>query len=168
MFADEEGPPGCQGPRLTASSRRWRLVEGPDLLAPQHGVAWRSLSRRNRRQARPGKPPSTRSLSACSVLSGSSAAGSAATGCAPAALHHGSRRATAGRAREGAAYLALEVCGYAGPAVADLLGVWPSAVYRAAQRGCAHQECWGRLLKAGEAEKTIRKRRMTGLSPGGP
>jgi hypothetical protein len=63
MFADEEGPPGCQGPRLTASSRRWRLMEGPDLLAPQHGVAWRSLSRRNRRQARPGKPPSTRSLS---------------------------------------------------------------------------------------------------------
>ncbi len=36
---------------------------------------------------------------------------------------------------EGLAYLALEVCGYTGSAVADLLGVRPSAVYRAAQRG---------------------------------
>ncbi len=43
--------------------------------------------------------------------------------------------AKAGGGQEALAYLALEVCGYTGSAVADLLGVRPSAVYRAAQRG---------------------------------
>jgi hypothetical protein len=44
-------------------------------------------------------------------------------------------------------------------AVADLLGVRSSAVYRAAQRGCATRERWDRLLKAGETAKNTRKQR---------
>ena len=83
----------------------------------------------------------------------------AATACHPTALQQGSRRATAARAREGLAYLALEVCGYTGSAVADLLGVRPSAVYRAAQRGRATRGRWERLLTPGETERTIRKQR---------
>ncbi len=59
----------------------------------------------------------------------------AATDCHPTALQQISRRGRAARAREGLAYLFLEVCGYTGSAVATLLGVRPSAVYRAAQRG---------------------------------
>ena len=83
----------------------------------------------------------------------------AATGCHPTALQQGSRRATAARAREGLAYLALEVSGYTGSAVADLLGVRPSAVYRAAQRGRATRGRWDRLLTGGETEKNTRKQR---------
>ncbi len=48
------------------------------------------------------------------------------------------------RAREGLAYLALEVCGYTGSAVADLLGVHPAVVYQAAQRGRTARGRWER------------------------
>jgi len=58
---------------------------------------------------------------------------------------------------EGLAYLALEICGYTGSADADLLGVRPSAVYRAAQRGRSARVRWERVLKFGETEKNIRK-----------
>ena len=58
---------------------------------------------------------------------------------------------------EGLAYLALEVCGYTGGAVADLLEVGPLAVYRAAQRGRTARGRWERVLKVGETEKNIRK-----------
>ena len=83
----------------------------------------------------------------------------AVSDCSPTALQQGSRRATAARAREGVAYLALEVCGYTGSAVADLLGVRPSAVYRAAQRGRATRERWEQVLAAGEGKRNIRKQR---------
>ena len=76
-----------------------------------------------------------------------------------AALQQGSRRARAARACEGVAYLALDVCGYPASAVADLLGVRPSAVYRAAQRGRGIRERWEKLLATAETEKTIRKQR---------
>jgi len=87
------------------------------------------------------------------------AAACAATDCSPAALQQGSRRARVARAREGVAYLALEVCGYPGSAVADLLGVRPSAVYRAAQRGRGTRERWDKLLSAGEAKMNTQKQR---------
>jgi hypothetical protein len=74
-------------------------------------------------------------------------------------LQQGSRRAPAARAREGLAYLALEFCGYPGSAIADLLGVRPSAIYRAAQRGRATRERWESLLSTGEPGKNIRKQR---------
>ncbi|HSB72218.1 MAG TPA: hypothetical protein VLT62_23060, partial [Candidatus Methylomirabilis sp.] len=79
--------------------------------------------------------------------------------CHPTALQQGSRRAPAARAREGPAYLALEVCGYTGPGVADLLGVRPSAVYRAAQRGRAARGRWEQLLEAEGTRKNDRKPR---------
>ncbi len=60
---------------------------------------------------------------------------------------------------EGLAYLALEVCGYTGTAVADLLGVRPSAVYRAAQHGRTARGRWERVLTVGETERNIRKQR---------
>ncbi len=60
---------------------------------------------------------------------------------------------------EGLAYLGLRVCGYTGSAVADLLGVRPSAVYRAALRGHAARGRWERVLTVGETEKNIRKQR---------
>ena len=80
----------------------------------------------------------------------------AATGCHPTALQQGSRRGRAARAREGLAYLTLEVCGTIGSATADLLGVRPSAVYRAAQRGRTARERWERVLTVSETEKNIR------------
>jgi hypothetical protein len=83
----------------------------------------------------------------------------AATGCHALALQHGSRRAPAARAREGVAYLAVEVCGYPARAVADRLGVRPSAVYRAAQRGRATAARWERVLAASMITKSIRKQR---------
>jgi len=83
----------------------------------------------------------------------------AATGCQAMALQEGSRRTHAARAREGVAYLALEVCGYTAPAVADLLGVHPSAVYRAAQRGRATCGRWDRLLTPTGVTENARKQR---------
>ncbi len=83
----------------------------------------------------------------------------AATSCHPTALQQGSRWARAARAREGLAYLALEVCGYTGTAVAELLGVRTSAVYRAAQRGYAARGRWERVLTFGETERNIGKQR---------
>ena len=70
----------------------------------------------------------------------------AATGCHATALQEGSRRAAAARARAGVAYLAVEVCGYPAITIADQLGVRPSAVYRAAQRGKATSARWDQLL----------------------
>ncbi len=83
----------------------------------------------------------------------------AATGCHPTALQQGSRRGRAARACEGLAYLALEVCGTTGSAAADLLGVRPSVVYRAAQRGRTARGRWERVLTVSETEKNIRKQR---------
>ena len=85
----------------------------------------------------------------------------AASRCHGTALQEGSRRAAVARAREGIAYLALEICGYAAPTVADSLGVRPSAVYRAAQRAQASATRWDRLLGDAPTEQTIRKQRMT-------
>ena len=71
----------------------------------------------------------------------------AATGCSPTALQRGSRVVPVARAREGVAYLAIEVEGYAGRAVADLLGVGTPSVYKAAQRGRATSRQWDGLVR---------------------
>ncbi|HEX7551615.1 MAG TPA: transposase [Candidatus Methylomirabilis sp.] len=71
----------------------------------------------------------------------------AATGCSPMAIQRGSRVASVARAREGVAYLAIEVEGYAGQAVADLLGVGTPSVYKAAQRGRVTSRQWDRLVR---------------------
>ena len=59
------------------------------------------------------------------------------------------RLAPVARAREGVAYLAIEVEGYAGRAVADFLGVGTPWVYRAAQRGRVTSRQWVRLVRQG-------------------
>ncbi len=56
-------------------------------------------------------------------------------------------------------HTALEVCGYTGSAATYLLGVRPSAVYRATQRGRTARGRWERVLRVGETEKNIRKQR---------
>jgi putative transposase len=71
----------------------------------------------------------------------------AATGCSPTALHRGSRVAPVARAREGIAYLAIEVEGYVGRTVADLLGVGTPSAYKAAQRGRATSRRWDGLVR---------------------
>ena len=74
----------------------------------------------------------------------------AATGAHPTALRQGRRHGPAARAREGIAYLALEVAGYTGPVVADVVGVHPPSVYKAAQRGQADRGRWERVLGRNE------------------
>ena len=73
----------------------------------------------------------------------------AATGCSPTALQRGSRVAPVARAREGVADLAIEVEGYAGRAVVDLLGVGTPSVYKAGQRGRVTSRQWVRLVRQG-------------------
>jgi hypothetical protein len=88
------------------------------------------------------EPASPRQHSVTSLIT----AVCATIGCHPIALREGSRRVPAARAREGVAHLALEVCGYTAIAISDHLGVRPSAVYRAAQRGKATSARWDELL----------------------
>jgi hypothetical protein len=71
----------------------------------------------------------------------------AATGCSPAALAQGSRLALVARAREGVAYLSIEVAGYTGKTVAEHLGVGLPSVYRAAQRGRLAGNRWDAVFR---------------------
>ena len=71
----------------------------------------------------------------------------AGVSCFPTALQRGSRSAPVARAREGIAYLAIEVEGYPGRGVADLLGVGAPSVYKAAQRGRVTSRQWDRLVR---------------------
>jgi chromosomal replication initiation ATPase DnaA len=66
-------------------------------------------------------------------------------GIPPVVLQAGSRRRDVARARDGIAYLWLEVWGQSGRAVAEALGVRPQSIYRAAQRGRKESQEWGRI-----------------------
>lgn len=66
-------------------------------------------------------------------------------GVLPAALRAGSRRRDVARARDGIAYLWLEVWGQSGRAVAESLGVRPQSIYRAAQKGRKERGEWERI-----------------------
>jgi REP element-mobilizing transposase RayT len=70
----------------------------------------------------------------------------AVTGCSPTALRQGSRIRAVAHAREGIAYLALEIEGYPGRMLAEPLGVHQPSVYKAAQRGRAAASEWEGLL----------------------
>jgi REP-associated tyrosine transposase len=70
----------------------------------------------------------------------------AAVHLAPSALQEGSRRPGVCRAREGIAYLALEVGGYPAPRLVAFLGVRPPSIHKAAQRGRANRARWDRVL----------------------
>ncbi|MBI4736442.1 MAG: transposase [candidate division NC10 bacterium] len=152
--------PELQGGGLIRSLGGWRAVAAlrrgrEAYLGDERILGGAEFVEQCRREAAQAHPPPARRPAVATLLSRVCAA----TGCPPPALHHGSRRARAARAREGLAYLALEVYGYPASAVDDLLGVRPPAVYRAAQRGRADRGRWDRLLKAGEAERNIRKQR---------
>jgi hypothetical protein len=71
----------------------------------------------------------------------------AAVGVSPETLRQGSRLPTVCRAREGAAYLALVVCGYPGSHLVPALGVHLPSVHRAAHRGQKAGKQWHRVLK---------------------
>jgi REP element-mobilizing transposase RayT len=152
--------PELQGGGLIRSLGGWRAVAGlrrgrEAYLGDERILGGAEFVEQCRREATHAGPPRARRPVLATLLTRVCAA----TGCSPPALHHGSRRARAARAREGLAYLALEVYGYAGPAVADLLGVRPPAVYRAAQRGRANRGRWDRLLTADGTERNTRKQR---------
>jgi chromosomal replication initiation ATPase DnaA len=72
----------------------------------------------------------------------------AATGVSPVALQQGSRLRAVCRAREGMAYLAVEVSGYSGAHLAPFLGVRLPAVHKAAQRGREARIRWEQVLKS--------------------
>jgi putative transposase len=69
-------------------------------------------------------------------------------GIPPAQLAEGSRRPAATRARDGIAYLWVDVCGHPGRPLGAVLGVRPQAVYQAVARGRQAHDEWGRLLGA--------------------
>lgn len=72
----------------------------------------------------------------------------AAVAIAPTALQAGSRRAALCRAREGIAYLALDVAGYPAPGLVPRLGIRPPSIYKAAQRGRADRARWDHLVRS--------------------
>jgi REP element-mobilizing transposase RayT len=67
---------------------------------------------------------------------------------AAAQLQAGSRRAAITRARDGIAYLWVEVLGHPGRPLAPVLGVRPQAVYQAVRRGREARAAWERLLES--------------------
>jgi len=69
-----------------------------------------------------------------------------AIGIAPEAPAGGGRMRAVSRAREGIAYLWLEVLGQPGRLLASRVGVRPPSVYKAAQRGRAAAARWERVL----------------------
>ncbi|MBI4574245.1 MAG: transposase [candidate division NC10 bacterium] len=69
-------------------------------------------------------------------------------GIAVAQLQAGSRRGAVTRARDGIAYLWVEVLGHPGRPLAPILGVRPQAVYQAARRGRDARAEWDRLLES--------------------
>ena len=69
-------------------------------------------------------------------------------GIAAAQLQAGSRRAAVTRARDGIAYLWVEILGHPGRPLAPVLGVRPQAVYQAVTRGREARAEWERLLES--------------------
>ena len=69
-----------------------------------------------------------------------------AVGVPPEAPGAGGRRPAVSRAREGIAYLWMEVMGRPGRPLASRLGVQSASIYKAAQRGRAVAAKWERLL----------------------
>jgi len=60
----------------------------------------------------------------------------------PEALTSGGRSRAVARARDGLAYVWIEVLGHSGQDLARALRLHPVSVYRAARRGRAHRATW--------------------------
>jgi REP element-mobilizing transposase RayT len=69
-------------------------------------------------------------------------------GIRPEQLGAGSRQTAVSRARDGIAYLWVEVLGHPGRPLAPVLGVRPQAVYQAVARGREVGAAWERLLRS--------------------
>jgi REP element-mobilizing transposase RayT len=70
-----------------------------------------------------------------------------AAGTHPTALIGGGRSRSVTRARDGVAYLWVEVLGRSGHALARALALHPVSIYRAAWRGRAHKDLWVPLIR---------------------
>lgn len=68
-------------------------------------------------------------------------------GVRPESLPSGTRRSAVCRAREGIAYIWVELWGRSGRQLAPALGISPQSVYKAAQRGREARTRWERLAK---------------------
>ncbi len=75
-----------------------------------------------------------------------------AVGIAAASLRGEGRRPAAVKAREGVAYLWVEVYGQSGRALAARLGVQPPAISKAARRGAVDAARWTPLIAARRKE----------------
>ncbi len=62
-------------------------------------------------------------------------------------LGGGGRRAVVSRVREGVAYLWVEWLGRSGRQVAQVLGIRPESVYKAARRGQQEAKRWRQVLE---------------------
>jgi chromosomal replication initiation ATPase DnaA len=71
-------------------------------------------------------------------------------GLRPESLQGSGRRGVLARARQGIAYLWIEIYGQSGRPLAEHFGVQLSAVHRAAKRGYARRKEWERLVGRGQ------------------
>jgi hypothetical protein len=111
-----------------------RVLGGSEFVEALRAEVERMEQQRLRLRARaPALPPLLRRVAAVARL-------------APAALTGGGRARALVRARDGLAYLWVEVLGHSGLALARALALHPVSVYRAAQRGRAQRSEWDRLV----------------------
>jgi hypothetical protein len=111
-----------------------RVLGGSEFVEALRAVAERMERQRLRlRTQAPALPPLLRRVAAAARL-------------APAALTGGGRARALAQARDGLAYLWVEVLGHSGQALARALALHPVSVCRAARRGRAHRAEWDRLV----------------------
>jgi hypothetical protein len=111
-----------------------RVLGGSEFVEALRMEADRMERQRLRLRAQaPALPPLLRRVAAAARL-------------APAALTGGGRARALARARDGLAYLWVEVLGHSGQALARALALHPVSIYRAARRGRAHRNEWDRLV----------------------
>jgi REP element-mobilizing transposase RayT len=112
-----------------------RVLGSSEFVETLRQEAERTERQRLRLRARaPALPPLLRQVAAAARLS-------------PAALTGGGRARALARARDGLAYLWVEVLGHSGQALARALALHPVSVYRAARRGRARRGEWDRLVR---------------------
>lgn len=111
-----------------------RVLGGTEFVETLRAEAERTERRRARFDARtPELATLLRQIAAAAVVP-------------PAALTGGGRSRSLARARDGLAYLWVEVLGRSGRSLARALALEPVSVYRAARRGREHRVKWDRLV----------------------
>ena len=140
--------PEFQGGGLVRSAGGWQAVgalrRGREAYAGDERVLGGSdFVEHLRRTAADTPPPAARRLPLATLV----ARVCQRVGIRPEQLREGSRRAAVSHARNGIAYLWVEVLGHPGRPLAARLGVRPQAVYQAVARGEAAPAAWDRLLE---------------------